>query len=66
MHKYGSNNCVHAAAADGEVDAAEIDRELIASRLKQDVLEYNGKIHNFVADSVSTLTILITHYNNYI
>ena len=50
---------MHAAAADGEVDAAEIDRELIASRLKQDVLEYNGKIHNFVADSVSILITLI-------
>ncbi|KZT01604.1 WD40 repeat-like protein [Laetiporus sulphureus 93-53] len=37
--------------ADGEFDAAEIDRELISSRLKQDVLEHSGKIHLFVADS---------------
>ncbi|KAI0689539.1 WD40-repeat-containing domain protein [Cytidiella melzeri] len=37
--------------ADGEFDAAEIDRELISSRLKLDVLEHSGKIHLFVADS---------------
>lgn len=38
--------------ADGEFDAAEIDRELISARLKQDVLEHAGKIHLFVADTV--------------
>ncbi|KAH9917991.1 WD40 repeat-like protein [Fomitopsis serialis] len=37
--------------AEGEVDAAEIDRELISTRLKQDVLEHSGKVHLFVADS---------------
>ena len=37
---------------DGEYDAAEIDRELISSRLKQDVLDNSGKVHLFVADSV--------------
>ncbi|KAH9988121.1 WD40 repeat-like protein [Russula compacta] len=37
--------------ADGEADAAEIDKELISSRLKQDVLEHAGKLHLFVADS---------------
>ena len=37
---------------DGEYDAAEIDRELISSRLKQDVLDHSGKVHLFVADSV--------------
>ncbi|KAK0469290.1 WD40-repeat-containing domain protein [Desarmillaria tabescens] len=37
--------------ADGEFDAAEIDRELITARLKQDVLEHSGKIHLFIADS---------------
>ncbi|TDL20663.1 WD40 repeat-like protein [Rickenella mellea] len=37
--------------ADGEFDAAEIDRDLIASRLKSDVLEHAGKIHKFVADT---------------
>ena len=41
--------------ADGEFDAAEIDRELISARLKQDVLEHSGKVHLFVADSVSSL-----------
>ncbi|TFK20629.1 WD40 repeat-like protein [Coprinopsis marcescibilis] len=37
--------------ADGEFDAADIDKELIASRLKQDVLEHSGKIHLFISDS---------------
>jgi len=39
------------ALADGEYDAAEIDRDLISARLKQDVLEHSGKLHLFVADS---------------
>ncbi|KAH8112385.1 WD40 repeat-like protein [Phellopilus nigrolimitatus] len=38
--------------ADGEFDAAELDRELIASRLKQDVMEHSGKMHKFMADSL--------------
>ena len=38
--------------AEGEYDAAEIDKELISARLKQDVMEQSGKIHLFVADSV--------------
>ncbi|KAF8497522.1 WD40 repeat-like protein [Russula emetica] len=37
--------------ADGEADAAEIDKELISARLKQDVLDHAGKLHLFVADS---------------
>ncbi|KAF8809411.1 WD40 repeat-like protein [Phlegmacium glaucopus] len=37
--------------ADGEFDAADIDKELISARLKQDVLEHSGKVHLFVADS---------------
>ncbi|GJE98703.1 WD40 repeat domain-containing protein [Phanerochaete sordida] len=37
--------------AEGEFDAAEIDRELISARLKQDVLENAGKVHLFVADT---------------
>jgi ribosomal RNA-processing protein 9 len=45
-------------SADGEVDAAEIDKELISARLKQDVLEHAGKLHLFVADSVSTFRSL--------
>lgn len=43
---------VKSSLAEGEYDAAEIDRELISARLKQDVLEQSGKIHLFVADSV--------------
>ncbi|KAF9003437.1 WD40-repeat-containing domain protein [Cyathus striatus] len=37
--------------AEGEFDAAEIDKELIQSRLRQDVLEHAGKVHLFVAGS---------------
>ncbi|KAI0824524.1 WD40 repeat-like protein [Trametes gibbosa] len=37
--------------ADGEFDAAEIDRELISARLKQDVLEHSGKVHLYIADT---------------
>jgi ribosomal RNA-processing protein 9 len=40
--------------ADGEFDAAEIDRELISARLKQDVMEHSGKVHSFIADSVGS------------
>jgi hypothetical protein len=40
-------------SADGEADAAEIDKELISARLKEDVLDHAGKLHLFVADSVS-------------
>lgn len=46
------------AEAEGEFDAAEIDKELISSRLKQDVLEHSGKMHLFIADSVRTIIIL--------
>ncbi|KAF8874848.1 WD40-repeat-containing domain protein [Infundibulicybe gibba] len=37
--------------ADGEFDAAEIDKELISARLRQDVMEHSGKIHLFIADN---------------
>lgn len=43
---------VKTSLADGEYDAAEIDKELISARLKQDVLEHSGKIHLFIAGSV--------------
>ncbi|KDQ12417.1 hypothetical protein BOTBODRAFT_112892 [Botryobasidium botryosum FD-172 SS1] len=36
--------------AGGEYDAADIDRDLIGARLKQDVLEHSGKIHLRLAD----------------
>ncbi|KAJ3506935.1 hypothetical protein NMY22_g17089 [Coprinellus aureogranulatus] len=42
---------VKGSLAEGEFDAAEIDKEIIASRLKQDVLEHSGKVHLFIADS---------------
>ncbi|KNZ72506.1 hypothetical protein J132_02933 [Termitomyces sp. J132] len=45
---------VKESLADGEFDAAEIDKELISARLKQDVLEHSGKVHLFVADSFET------------
>ncbi|KAN0094791.1 WD40-repeat-containing domain protein [Tylopilus felleus] len=37
--------------ADGEFDAAEVDKELISTRLRQDVLEQSGKVHLFIADT---------------
>lgn len=37
--------------AEGDYDAAEIDRELISARLRQDVLDQSGKVHLFIADS---------------
>ncbi|KAF9266888.1 WD40 repeat-like protein [Marasmius fiardii PR-910] len=40
----------------GEFDAAEIDKELISARLKQDVMEHSGKAHLFVADSYDLST----------
>ena len=43
--------------ADGEVDAAEIDRDIISARLQQDVMEHAGKVHLFVADSVRALSL---------
>ncbi|TEB26796.1 WD40 repeat-like protein [Coprinellus micaceus] len=42
---------VKGSLAEGEFDAADIDKEIIASRLKQDVLEHSGKVHLFIADS---------------
>lgn len=44
--------------ADGEYDAAEIDKELISARLKQDVMEHSGKVHLFVADNVGGFYII--------
>lgn len=40
-----------AAGVEGEVDAEEIDKELIASRLQQDVLEDSGKVYKKIADN---------------
>ena len=47
-----SKKSLFTATAEGEFDAAEIDKELIASRLKQDVLAHSGKLHKFIAKSV--------------
>ena len=47
--------------AEGEFDAAEIDRELISARLKQDVMEHSGKVHLFIADKVRSLCSLCSH-----
>ncbi|WVR04847.1 hypothetical protein IAU60_001859 [Kwoniella sp. DSM 27419] len=47
---------VEAAAAEADYDAAEIDRELIASRLQKDVAEASGKIHLYIASHVSRPT----------
>ncbi|KAI8453918.1 WD40-repeat-containing domain protein [Phakopsora pachyrhizi] len=37
---------------EGTFDAAEIDKEIIASRLQRDVLESTGKIHKFVGSQL--------------
>ena len=50
--------------ADGEFDAAEIDKELISARLKQDVMEHSGKVHLFIADLVYILFIFILPINS--
>ena len=50
-------------SADGEFDAAEIDKELISARLKKDVMEHTGKVHLFIADKVC-LTFLLLLFRN--
>ncbi|CAE6441560.1 unnamed protein product [Rhizoctonia solani] len=40
--------------AGDEIDAAEIDKELLASRLKQDTLQHSGKISLFIASKLET------------
>ncbi|KZV79700.1 WD40 repeat-like protein [Exidia glandulosa HHB12029] len=41
---------------EGEVDAAEIDKEILSVRLKQDVQESSGKLSIFIADKLNTST----------
>lgn len=38
--------------AEADYDAADIDRELVSARLRQDVLEDSGKVYLFIANSV--------------
>ncbi|WVW78172.1 hypothetical protein I302_100123 [Kwoniella bestiolae CBS 10118] len=47
---------VEAANANTDYDAAEIDRELIASRLQRDVAEQSGKIHLYIASHATSIT----------
>ncbi|WWC86652.1 uncharacterized protein L201_001529 [Kwoniella dendrophila CBS 6074] len=47
---------VEAANANTDYDAAEIDRELIASRLQKDVAEQSGKIHLHIANNATSVT----------
>jgi hypothetical protein len=54
---YANTHADGSLLADGEYDAAEIDKELISSRLKQDVLEHSGKVHLFIADLVRLLLL---------
>ncbi|KAI8923192.1 WD40-repeat-containing domain protein [Entophlyctis helioformis] len=42
---------------DGEVDAAEIDRDLIADRLRDDVLEATGRAFHLIADKYASLDL---------
>lgn len=62
----GESGWVHAIpplhitrTAEGEFDAAEVDKELISARLRQDTLEHSGKLHLFIADTVSRIHIAI-------
>ncbi|KAF7298181.1 WD-REPEATS-REGION domain-containing protein [Mycena chlorophos] len=48
--------------AEGEFDAAEIDKEIISARLQQDVMEHSGKMHLFVADTAR----FFRHNSNYV
>lgn len=45
-------NIRHEVDEDGGFDAAEIDRDLIAERLKEDVAETKGKIYRNIADEL--------------
>ncbi|OWZ28388.1 ribosomal RNA-processing protein 9 [Cryptococcus neoformans AD2-60a] len=47
---------VEAANADQDYDAADIDRELIASRLQKDVAEVSGRIHLFITPNLTSST----------
>ncbi|ADV24458.1 ribosomal RNA-processing protein 9 [Cryptococcus gattii E566] len=47
---------VEAANADQDYDAADIDRELIASRLQKDVAEASGRIHLFITPHLTSST----------
>lgn len=44
---------VKTTLAEGEFDAADLDREIISSRLQQDVLQHSGKVHLFIAEKIS-------------
>ncbi|KAJ3299255.1 pre-rRNA processing protein [Borealophlyctis nickersoniae] len=43
--------------ADGEVDAEQMDRDLIAERLRDDALEVAGKLFRPIADKYTNLTV---------
>ncbi|CAE6439890.1 unnamed protein product [Rhizoctonia solani] len=47
--------------AGDEIDAAEIDKELLASRLKQDTLQHSGKVSLFIAGKLDTSSP-VPHY----
>ncbi|KAL2913556.1 pre-rRNA processing protein [Polyrhizophydium stewartii] len=45
---------------EGEIDAAEIDRELIADRLRNDILDSAGKLFHRIADKYANLNVAAT------
>ncbi|KAL5639837.1 hypothetical protein ACGC1H_006421 [Rhizoctonia solani] len=47
--------------AGDEIDAAEIDKELLASRLKQDTLQHSGKLSLFLAGKLETSSPVIRY-----
>lgn len=46
-----------AVTEEGEVDAAELDRDIIAQRLRDEALEAVGKLHYPIADKYATLDL---------
>ncbi|KAG8835845.1 pre-rRNA processing protein [Serendipita sp. 399] len=38
--------------AEGEFDAADLDRDIISSRLQNDALQHSGKVYNFVSEKL--------------
>lgn len=55
-------NIRHEVEEDGGFDAADIDRDLIAERLKEDVAETKGKIYRHIADELEFEQAL--HYSS--
>lgn len=51
---------IRSSADDGEFDAADIDRDLIADRLKEDVAEEKGRLYRYIADQYAFSEVIST------